>query len=68
MELGWSDEKSNPKCWLEKTRDSESLEDLFEGKGMKTRVRVKASVVLPRTVSFISCTVFVPERRGMPTA
>ena len=23
-ELGWSDEKSNPKCWLEKARDSES--------------------------------------------
>ena len=23
-ELGWSDEKSNQKCWREKARDSES--------------------------------------------
>ena len=37
-ELGWSDEKSNPKCWLEKARDSESYEDLLEGKSMKARV------------------------------
>ena len=35
---------------------------------MKRGVRVKGSVASPKSDSFISCTVVVPDRRGVPTA
>ena len=43
-QLGWSDEKSNPRAWLEEAENSESEEDLFNGKSTRSTERLKATV------------------------
>ena len=50
-ELGWSEGKSNLKCWLEKISDSDSSRNSGQGQCQKIEVRVKASVGL--LVSFL---------------
>ena len=64
-ELGGSDGKSNPTCWLEKAGESESEDDLLKSKCTKTRVRVKASVTCRGLLAFISCIMLVPKKRAV---
>ena len=50
-ELGWSEGKSNLKCWLEKICDSDSSRNSGQGQCQKIELRVKATVGL--LVSFL---------------